>query len=211
MDYTPTPHDYFFKDVFGPGSGHLPALFSLMDPAFAAHVDPASLKFLPGESIGDGLATSTRTDLTASFFVAGGTIDGKDSRFVFIFEHKSYFAPLIHFQLLHLVDAAWSRAIREGSDPLPVIPILLYHGPRPWPHPLRLSEVLGIAPGAAPGLPDFELQIVDLSRLSDTTIREKVRDFEPMIAFLAMKHIYESRKEFIRVILRTTGEIAPPS
>ncbi|MGC8501091.1 MAG: Rpn family recombination-promoting nuclease/putative transposase [Leptospirillia bacterium] len=210
IDFTPTPHDYFFKDVFGPGSGHLPALFSLMDPAFAAHVDPASLEFLPGESIGDGLATSTRTDLTASFFVARGTLDGKDSRFVFIFEHKSSFAPLIHFQLLHLVDAAWSRAIREGSDPLPVIPILLYHGPRPWSLPLRLSEVLGIAPGAAPGLPDFELQIIDLSRLSDLTIREKVPDFIPLTALLAMKHVHESLEVFLRVILRTSGEIKPP-
>ncbi|MGC8529729.1 MAG: hypothetical protein ACP5OP_05965 [Leptospirillia bacterium] len=37
---------------------------------FASRIDPASLTFLSGETIGEGLATSFRSDLVGSFFVA---------------------------------------------------------------------------------------------------------------------------------------------
>ena len=63
MTTTPTPHDSFFKDVFGPGKANLPALFSLLDAPFASRIDPASLTYLSGETIGEGIATSFRSDL----------------------------------------------------------------------------------------------------------------------------------------------------
>ncbi len=207
MTTTPTPHDSFFKDVFGPGKANLPALFSLLDAPFASRIDPASLTFLSGETIGEGLSTSFRSDLVGSFFVADATLDGKPLEFVFLFEHKSSSARDLPFKLACLVTALWARFLREGKTPLPVVPILIHHGERPWNQPLRLSEILGLRPELASGMPDYALHIIDLNRLEDDEIRRRVPDPEPRVSLAAMKHIHDPLPTFLKVVADFLEEV----
>ena len=135
MTTTPTPHDSFFKDVFGPGKANLPALFSLLDAPFASRIDPASLTFLSGETIGEGLATSFRSDLVGPFFVSDATLDGKPLEVVFLFEHKSSSTRDLPFKLACL-DSLLNSFSHSFFNPL--IPqqinhrihCLVLHGPR---------------------------------------------------------------------------------
>ena len=207
MTTTPTPHDSFFKDVFGPGKANLPALLSLLDAPFASRIDPSSLTFLSGETIGEGLATSFRSDLVGSLLVADATVDGKPLEFVFLVEHKSSPARDIHFKLACLVTALWARFLREGKPPLPVVPILIHHGKSPWNQPLRLYETLGLRPELATGMLDYALHVIDLTRIEDDEIRRKIPDPEPQVSLAAMKHIHDPLPAFLRVMADLLKEI----
>ena len=207
MTTTPTPHDSFFKDVFGPGKSHLPALFSLLDAPFASRVDLASLTYLSGETIGEGLATSFRSDLVASLLVADATVDGSPLEFVFLFEHKSSSSKDIHVKLTCLVTALWARFLREGKTPPPIVPILLYHGERPWTLPTRLSEVLGLRPELATGMPDYELLLIDLSRLDDSELRRRVVAPEVRAQLATMKYIHAPLPTLLEAVGDFLGEI----
>ena len=207
MTTTPTPHDSFFKDVFGPGKANLPALFSLLDAPFASRIDPDSLTYLSGETIGEGIATSFRSDLVGSLLVADATVDGKPLEFVFLFEHKSSSARDLPFKLACLVTALWARFLREGKTPLPVVPILLHHGERPWNQPVRLSEILGLRPELAVGMLDYTLCLIDLCRIDDAELRRRVPDPEPRVSLAAMKHIHDPLPAFLGVVAEFLGEM----
>ena len=205
-----TPHDSFFKDVFGPGKQHLPSLIPLIDRSLASRIDISSLEYLPGESIAEDLAHSTRSDLSASLLLSGARIDGEDARIAFIFEHKSSLPHHIHIPLLSLVSALLSRDLREGRKPCPVIPVVLYHGRAPWTLPMRLSEALELSPELAPRLPDFELTLIDLSRFSDETLKEKIAHPEPLVSLSVMKHIFESPESVLGHFVRLIKNLSPP-
>ena len=208
MTTTPTPHDSFFKDVFGPGKANLPALFSLLDTPFASRIDPDSLTYLSGETIGEGIATSFRSDLVGSLLVADATVDGKPLEFVFLFEHKSSSARDLPFKLACLVTALWARFLREGKTPLPVVPILIHHGERPWSQPLRLSEILGLRPELAVGMVDYTLCLIDLCRIDDAELRRRVPDPEPQVSLAAMKHIHDPLPAFLGVVAEFLEDFA---
>ena len=208
MTTTPTPHDSFFKGVFGPGKANLPALFSLLDAPFASRIDPDSLTYLSGETIGEGIATSFRSDLVGSLLVADATVDGKPLEFVFLFEHKSSSARDLPFKLACLVTALWARFLREGKTPLPVVPILIHHGERPWSQPLRLSEILGLRPELAVGMLDYTLCLIDLCRIDDAELRRRVPDPEPRVSLAAMKHIHDPLPAFLGVVAEFLEDFA---
>jgi len=207
MATTPTPHDSFFKDVFGPGTSHLPALFSLLDAPFASRIDFSSLTYLSGETIGEGLSTSFRSDLVGSLLVADATVDGAPLEFVFLFEHKSSSARHIHLKLACLVTALWARFLREEKTPPPIVPILFYHGERPWTLPSRLSEVLGLRPELASGMPDYELLLIDLSRFDDRELRRRVSAPEVRAHLATMKHIHDPLPTLLGVVGEFLKEI----
>ena len=204
---TPTPHDSFFKDVFGPGKANILALFALLDAPFFSRIDPASLTYLSGEMIGEGLATSYRSDLVGSFLVADAKVDGEPLEFVFLFEHKSFSDRNIPFKLACLVAALWARFLREGKTPLPVVPILIHHGERPWSQPVRLSEILGLRPELAVGMPDYALHVIDLTRLDDQEIRRKVAEPVSRVSLAAMKHTHDPLPSFLKVVAEFLEEL----
>ena len=205
-----TPHDSFFKDVFGPGKGHLASLIPLLDTSLASRIDISSIKYIPGESIDEDLSHSTRTDLTASFLLSRAKVGGGEARIAFIFEHKSFRPQHIHISLLSLVSALLSRDLREGGSPRPVIPVLLYHGRTPWKGQRRFSSALKISPELVPLLPDFELTIIDLSRFSDETLRERIVHPEPLVSLTVMKHIFEPPSSVLGHLVRMIKTLSPP-
>ena len=49
-----------------------------------------------------------------------------------LLEHKSHYDPHLFTQLLHYQTLLHEKTIRETGQPMPIIPILFYHGRRPW-------------------------------------------------------------------------------
>ena len=204
-----TPHDSYFKDIFGPGKRHLPSLFSLIDGSLSSRIDISSLQYLSGESITEDLARSTRSDLSASLLLSGARIDGGEARIAFIFEHKSSLPRHIHISLLSLVSALLSRDLREGRKPQPVIPVVLYHGRAPWTLPTRLSEALDVSPEIASRIPDYDLTLIDLSHFSDEALRERIAHPEPLVSLTVMKHIFEPPESVLRHFVRLIKTLSP--
>lgn len=66
MNTHPTPHDHFFKAVFHQPRVLASTLQGLLPPEIFREIDFDTLTYLPGESIGSSLGSSSRTDLVFS-------------------------------------------------------------------------------------------------------------------------------------------------
>jgi hypothetical protein len=91
------------------------------------------------------------------------------------FEHKSAPDPLTHAQVLGYMSDMWkwrrhNRGALRGSDgmmPL-ILAVVVHHGPRMWPYPVRFGELLGRIPQEpARYVPDFEVHLIDLAAIPD--------------------------------------------
>lgn len=106
-----------------------------------------------------------------------------------LFEHKSYDEPLAIIQMLEYQSKIWRFFYKQhGKELFPVIiPILVYHGEKPWKHGTRLSELLHIPSSAlVPYIPDFSFILCDLTSMHDAEIKGS---FLLKLSFLLMKYI----------------------
>jgi hypothetical protein len=102
-------------------------------------------------------------------------------------------------RLLRYVVRIWDRWRDEhpGARRLPpVIPVVLFHGPRGWSAPTRLIELVDIEPRLLEPLgrfiPSFELVLDDLSRRSDEELRLEALS---RLTLLLFKHLHDERLE----------------
>jgi len=93
---------------------------------------------------------------------------------VFIYvllEHQSTQDRLMPLRFFQYTERLWSRWLREHPNAarLPaVLPVIVYHGREPWTAPVRLTELLDLAPAAVAGLqphvPELAIVLDDLSQ-----------------------------------------------
>ncbi len=189
-------HDRFFKTTLGISKPLGEVLKAFLSPEVADRLDAGSLVFLPTESMGEALGGSFMDLAFSALF------DGVECRVQIIVEHKSVPDAGTYFQVAHYATGLWIRSLREGKSPLPVLPVLFYHGVRPWDLPERISDVLGTPPFLREGSPDFSLAMIDLGRIEDEEIRRRISDLNGVLALLALKYIFGDPKLFLRVLFR---------
>jgi predicted transposase YdaD len=143
-----SPHDHFFRFVFGQVE-HARALLQELVGEAARLFDWATLRLEPGSYIDERLRGSM-SDLLFS-------IRFRDSQHralaYLVWEHQRnpyVYMPLrlLNYSGRALRDYTRSYGAIHGYLP-PIIPILVYQGPGRWPGPVRLSELHHI-----PGEPD---------------------------------------------------------
>ncbi|MGF1529495.1 MAG: Rpn family recombination-promoting nuclease/putative transposase, partial [Candidatus Competibacterales bacterium] len=107
-----------------------------------------------------------------------------------LIEHKSHPDRTTPFQLLRYINRLWERL--EGDPqhglPVPIAPLLLYHGARPWPHGETLQAAWPLPEAFKPVSPNFRYLLCDLSRFDDTQIRG---DIVLQIGLRLLKHIHD--------------------
>ena len=199
-----TPHDVFFKQIFSQKEILANALTELRPADITRTMDVDTLVYLPGESVGEGLSRSTRADLL--FSVSFGEREG---RLAVILEHKSSPDPNVHFQILQMMVMGWMQHLREGKEPLPILPVIFYHGRRPWSLEDRFSSRMNIPNELVRNTPDFELLRIDLSMIDDDRIRS-MRHMMAAAALLSMKHVFEDPNRFFSLLVRFAQERAAP-
>jgi hypothetical protein len=106
-------------------------------------------------------------------------------------EHKSYPDKWVGLQSLSYETRLFEAAKARKAKRLPVvIPVVVYHGKRPWPAKSSFIDLFGIAPDLAfmrPYLPRFDYHLVDLSRYED----EQIIGSAPLsAAFLLLKYVF---------------------
>jgi len=164
-------HDHLVKEVFR----RLPEARSLF-LAFLTEqqlqvLDLESLRCIPGTFVDEALR-GRQTDLLFSVHCRGAPV-----LVYLLFEHKSAQDRWLVLQLMIYVTRIWTHWREQHGERcrLPMIlPVVLYHGTRPWNQPLRLIdlcdaegrnlEILG------PGQPTLPLTLIDLSRFSEQQI-----------------------------------------
>jgi len=195
-----TPHDRFFRQVFGQPDIAADFLARYLPAPIAASLDLSTVAPQPDTFIDPDLS-----EYHSDLLLRVGLRDGGQAWIYVLLEHKSYEDRLVTVQLLRYLIRVWDRDARdrasparagrtaadaidsddvadaadasdaEGRAPRPVIPILLYHGQQPWNAPTRLSELFDGPEELRPYWPDLQVMLVDLTALPEEAIVGQVR------------------------------------
>ena len=85
-----------------------------------------------------------------------------------LLEHKSVQEPYPHLQLLRYLVNVWERQKASGRKTLcPVLPIIIYHGKKPWDSQPFESSFAGLTRPYLPYFPEFTYLLTDLSQYAE--------------------------------------------
>jgi predicted transposase YdaD len=176
---TQSLHDALFRAVFGQLEHARGELRAIVPAALAEALDWSTLTLRP-DSLVDSALSRQYTDLQYS----AQWRDGDEVLVCFLFEHQS--TPptegLMGLRLLGYQVRIWERLRLDHphAKKLPmIIPIVMYHGEKPWPEPRAFDALLdvpdGVRSAVEPYLVRFAYLLHDLSRVSDDELRENAR------------------------------------
>ncbi|MGH9835071.1 MAG: Rpn family recombination-promoting nuclease/putative transposase [Blastocatellia bacterium] len=181
------PHDKFFKATFGRLDVAADFLAHYLPPEVAAALDLTTLE-LTKDSFVDAELQEHFSDL----LYRGRMKRGGAAYVYLLFEHKSAPEELVAFQLLRYKARIWEPLARGKAKKLPpIIPLVIYHGQRPWRIPRNFGALIewGEAEQALRKYVDeFEHLLLDLSAFSDEDIIGAVL---VCVVLLTMKHIFD--------------------
>jgi predicted transposase/invertase (TIGR01784 family) len=161
------PHDQFFRRTFE-----------------VVHYTRALLKAkLPEDLLAglrlESLAPTKETFLAASeqekrldLLYSARFLDGTEVLIYLLLEHKSYIDRHIALQLLEYVlkIQGWRR--RNKQPPCVVIPVVVYHGDKPWDEPTSFRDKIRPGQRLSPFVPDMQAIVVDFSLQSSAAFPE---------------------------------------
>lgn len=186
-----SPHDALFKVVFERPEEARGELQSLLPRPLAQALDWSTLALVPGDFRDPDLA-DYHTDLLFSARVR----DGGRALIYLLFEHQSTSDPHMAFRLLRYLVRIWESWRNEHghSRPLPVIiPLVFYHGARPWSAPLSFESMIEMPGGLdelmRPYVPSFRYLVDDVSRLPDEELRQRTLTALALLAVVCLRDL----------------------
>lgn len=167
---TQNPHDHFFRTSFSQPQIAQNYLHEYAPPKLVALLDTSHMALQNGTFIDDEMK-SHQTDLLYQVPLKNG-----EAAFVyFLFEHKSYPDPLVAYQLLRYQVRIWERQLQTEKRLSPIVPLVVYHGERPWQIDTDFASLLvadeTLLEDLRPHLPNFTYHLRDFSHLSSEEIR----------------------------------------
>ncbi len=189
MEEIKRPHDSFFKRLMKDMEVVRAFLRSFLPEDLSSAVDYSSVRMADTEKI---------TRRYRKYFLDLSIecrLGDEDSIIYFVFEHKSYPDRLTHLQVLNYCTAVWEQNMRNGEPPIPIIPIVFYHGRRRFDIPIRFSDYFRVPRHLKKYLLDLRLVLFDTHEISDEQVVEATDNLHLAAAILAMKHIFDELKE----------------
>jgi predicted transposase/invertase (TIGR01784 family) len=164
-----TPHDRFFKKVFGHGNVAAELLRHYLPPEVVRLLDLGRIE-LDAEAFVDDKLREHFSDLLYRV----GLQSGGDACVQVLIEHKSYSDKWVHLQTLRYQVLEWERQRQNGMESLRVIiPFVLHHGASEWSAGQRFSELFEFEKGHETlnrYVPDSETLVRDISRFADSEL-----------------------------------------
>ena len=114
----------------------------------------------------------------------------EERKVAFLLEHKSYRPAHPHFQLNDYQRSSWKMQIAAEQKPVPIIPIVFYHGKEEWIYESFDSYFGTVEPEMLRFLPCFDYILVNLQNFSDERIKQ-LRSVFLQKAFLSFKHYWD--------------------
>ena len=179
-----SPHDRFFKAVFGRAELAAEFLEQYLPADVAATMDWATLR-PEKEAFLDPQLTQHPADLLYAV-----TLHGGEAGYVYVlFEHKSYVEARINLDLLRYRVRIWEQWFQDGNMGLlpAIIPVVFYHGAARWRVQRQFAETVADAPGLQRYVPVCEYHLVDLCAYRDEELRGEVM---LQVALLTLKYIF---------------------
>ncbi len=201
-----SPHDRFFKAVFGRTEVAAEFLARYLPPAVATALDWGTLRAAKDSFLDPDLAQHP-TDLLYEVDLHGGGTGYVQV----LFEHKSYVESRIGLDLLRYRVRIWEQWLNAGhTGRLPVIiPVVVYHGAKAWRVSRRFADDVAEAPALRECIPDCVYYLIDLSRYRDEELRGAVM---LQTALLTLKYIFrDDLRERLPEILGLLRELEQSS
>ena len=159
-------HDGFFKTLFGQQEYARSFLTSTLPSDLVRCLDLSTLEPSSASFVDEQLRQA-HSDLLFRTRLA----DGSEAAIYLLFEHKSVADRLTVFQVLRYILKINEQRLRDHQELCCVIPIVVYHGANPWNAPRSLRQLIQVPAPLEPFVPDFSLQIMDLSQIEDSEFR----------------------------------------
>jgi hypothetical protein len=181
-----TVHDGFFKEVFGDPALAADELRAILPAELAARIDWASLAPMPASFVDEVLAQRVG-DLV---FCARVT-EGEEVLLWFLIEHQRKEEWWMILRVLDMHGKMWRhwRQLHPGARTVPaILPVVVYHGTRPWQAPRSMRELYGSTGDTlfAPHLLACGFVLDDLCAASDDELRARHMDAFARLSLFAM-------------------------
>lgn len=182
------PHDSLFKLVFADTASGAAMLRAVLPEPLAQRVDFASLTLRSG-SFKDRDLAGLESDLIFS-----ANVDGREALFYFLLEHQSSMDPTMAWRLWRYVTRIWEWYVRDSEPPLRlplVVPIVVYHGSRPWNAVRSVAELIDVDTTLADEIsdlvPNLGYVLEDLMALDPAALRAKSLPAFATVALWALR------------------------
>ncbi|MFP4419856.1 MAG: Rpn family recombination-promoting nuclease/putative transposase [Desulfococcaceae bacterium] len=180
MTHPGNPHDRFIREIGSDPENAVGILENFLPAEILRLVDMASIRVMK-DSFVDPELRAYYSDLLYRLTLA------ETPGYVYLlFEHKSRAERPVHLQVLKYMPRIWYA--NPGEEVPTIIPLIVYHGSKPWPYDPRFSKVY---PRPDPVLldffPDFKIVLADLGQYTDEELRGAVI---VRAALLLLKHIH---------------------
>ena len=182
------PHDSFFKRLMSDIEVVREFLKGVLPGELSRAIDYKSIRIADTEKV-----TRRYRKYFLDLSVECDLAD-KESLIYFVFEHKSYPDRLTHIQILNYSTAVWEQNIRIGENPVPIIPIVFYHGKRRFNLPVQYSDYYNVPDALKKYLLDFRIVLFDTTQIEDHEIVTFTNNLYLSASLLTMKHIFEDLK-----------------
>src|SRR5690625_709827 len=198
------PHDKLFKETFGDLEVTSDFINQYLPKEILDIIDVESLTSIKDSFIQEELKDSY-SDLLFNV-----KIGDEEGYLYFLFEHKSYQALDISFQLLGYMLQIWNqKLIKEKTTTLPIIiPLLFYHGEKRWNNTKTVGDwITGyekFPQTIQKYVPNFEFIFYDFSFNSEEEIKGDIK----LRAYLELsKHIFVKDMTSLIAVIITIEEL----
>ncbi len=182
---TSNSHDEFFKEIFSSVENTIDFLQGMLPKDILKGLDIAGLT-LDNNSYVDEELKECFSDM-----VYNCCYKNQVQKIAILFEHKSKPDEWPHLQLIKYITKIIELKIKQNEEPVPVLPVILYHGKGKW-KVKKFREYFGdVDPILHRFIPEFDYLLVNLSDYSNDSIKDQMFKRAPLeIALLLMKNIY---------------------
>ncbi|MBK7675276.1 MAG: Rpn family recombination-promoting nuclease/putative transposase [Candidatus Accumulibacter sp.] len=206
MTASNSPHDRFFKAVFGRTEVAAEFLERYLPTTAAQALNWKTLRAAKDSFLDPELALHP-----ADLLYAVDLRDGGPGYVHVLFEHKSYVESRIGLDLLRYRVRIWEQWLNAGnSGRLPVVvPVVVYHGAATWRVSRQFADEVEDAPALRAYVPACVYHLIDLSDYRDDELRGAVM---LQTALLTLKYIFRDElRERLPEILGLLRDLAQSS
>lgn len=165
----PSPHDTFFKFLFG-NLQNIKDFLSTFFPQLSKHLVLNSVELKPTEKFSHLRNQSLYLDL-----VVKAKMKGQDLHIYLIFEHKANPDREVYLQLLRYKLACWEEDLKHKRPYTPILAIIFYQGKNKWPYPMKFSEFFPTIPKELKDHHlDFEPFLFDLTKIKNEDLQRLI-------------------------------------
>jgi predicted transposase/invertase (TIGR01784 family) len=191
------PHDKFFKKLMSDPQNVRDFISGFLPPELSTQIDLDTLKHKDREQL-TKKNRQFHLDLVLTCQLAG-----QEAEIYLVFEHKSAFDKLTLVQILTYCAALWEQNIlTEKRAPVPVIPVVFYHGKEAFVIPKRFGHYFDVDDSLKGYMVDFGYAIFNTADIAEDEIAGRSYDNLYLAASLmAFKRIFDSLQD-MEVTLR---------